>query len=124
MRRLSVSLKAPSFLAPNDQDVWQKVRGQMDAIRRRIGAIRYRRDLMRRLFGDPASASDDARRFFLMLADLAEMGATEIAESDRAETARAANRALVNRLIDAWDGDAETLMKLRARERELTEEEE
>lgn len=119
-----MSLRAPAFLSSPEQDAWQNVRSQIDALRRRIGAIRHRRDLMRRLFGEPASASDDARRFFLMMADMAEMGATEIADSDRAETARAANRAFVNRLIDAWDGDSETLMKLRARERELTEEEE
>lgn len=119
-----MSLKAPSFLVDGERSAWERVRNQIDAIRRQKGAIKVRRDLMRRLFGDPASASADGRRFFLMLADLAEMGATEIAESDRAETARAANRALVNRLIDAWDGDSETLMKLRARERELTEEEE
>lgn len=119
-----MSLKAPAFLAAPEQDAWQKVRSQLDALRRKIGAIRYRRDLMRRLFGEPATASDDARRFFLMMADMANMGATDIAESDREETARAANRAFVNRLIDAWDGDSETLMKLRARERELTEEEE
>src|SRR3546814_12549362 len=61
--------------------------------------------------------------FFLLLADMAAMGATRIAESDREETARAANRALVNLLIAAWDGDDETLMKLRARERELRSEE-
>ena len=119
-----MSLRPPSFLSDGERNVWQRARGQMEALRRQIGAIRYRRDLMRRLFGDPADASPDARRFFLLLADLAEMGATDIADSDRAETARAAKRAMVNQLIDAWDGDTDTLMKLRARERELTEEEE
>lgn len=81
-----------------------------------------RRRIMRRLFGDPDDPSRDARHFFLMLADMAQMGALDIAEDDREETARAANRALVNRLIATWEGDEATLTKLRARERELTEE--
>ncbi|ODU28995.1 hypothetical protein [Sphingopyxis sp. SCN 67-31] len=97
-------------------------REQLSAIRDRMEVEYFRRRLMRRLFGDPDNPTRDGRLFFLLLADMAAMGATRIAESDREETARAANRAMVNRLIAAWDGDDETLMRLRARERELTEE--
>lgn len=101
-----------------------RVREQLAAIRDRLFVARSRRALMRRLFGDPANPSRDARRFFLLLADEAGMGAIDIADTDREETARAAKRALVNSLIDTWEGGGETLMRLRARERELTEENE
>ena len=99
-----------------------RTREAIAAVRDRMEVVFGRRRMMRRLFGDPDNPTRDGRLFFLMLADMAKMGATEIADTDREETARAANRALVNRLIDAWDGDDETLMRLRARERELTEE--
>lgn len=101
---------------------WRRVREDLASIRSRMEVAYNRRRLLRRLFGDPENPTPDGRMFFLLLADMAAMGATSIAESDREETARAANRALVNKLIQAWDGDEETLMKLRARERELTEE--
>lgn len=101
---------------------WKRARDHLSAIRDRMEVAYNRRRLMRRLFGDPDSPTRDGRLFFLLLADMAAMGATRIADSDREETARAANRALVNSLIAAWDGDEDTLMKLRARERELTEE--
>jgi hypothetical protein len=101
---------------------WQRARDDLSAIRDRMEIAWNRRRLMRRLFGDPDDPTRDGRLFFLLLADMAAMGATRIADSDREETARAANRALVNKLLAAWDGDDDLLMRLRARERELTRE--
>ena len=101
---------------------WDRAREQLATVRARLDARYRRRIMLRRLFGAPDAPTTDGRRFFLMLADMAEMGALRIAESDREETARAANRTLINRLIAEWGGEDDELMNLRARERELAEE--
>jgi hypothetical protein len=85
-------------------------------------AIRERRRLLERLFGPVDRPTKDGRMFLLMLAEMAQFGATEIAETDRQETARAAQRALVNKLLLAWSGDPLVIERLRDDQARLEEE--
>jgi hypothetical protein len=101
--------------------VIRQTREKLALLTARGQALRARKAMLVRLFGDADAPSEDGRKFMLMLADMAAFGATDIAPTERDETARAAKRALVNQLLVAWHGDPHVMARLRADQARLEE---
>lgn len=95
---------------PLDYDLARRasasIRRVIDNLKVRLSAVVRRRRLMSRLFELDGELTADGRDFFGMLADAAELGSIGMAESERAETWRAARQSLVREILQ-WIDRAE-----------------
>lgn len=97
----------PPLSDPLDYDPARRssaqIRNFIDNLKARLSAVVRRRRLMGRLFELDGGLTADGRDFFGMLADAAELGSIGMAESERAETWRAARQSLVREVLQWMD---------------------
>lgn len=112
---------------PLDYDLARRashsIRRMIDHLRQRLSAVVRRRNLMARLFEQDGELSPDAHQFFGMLADTAELGAIGMAETERAETWRAARQSLVREIMQWLDCEEMDLIQRQIKAAQFKEDE-